>query len=170
MNQENPIRVLVVDDEQDVRDYLRRALLDAGFAVETATDGLDAMAKVQAHPPDAISLDLVMPRHSGARFFRDLQKDPRLSKIPVLIVTGHARDELGGPDFEEMTVQGPGVYIEKPVSPGTYVAAIRALLKLESPAPPQPPATDDLRSALEAALSGAGRDALQRALAALKKP
>jgi len=167
MNQENPIRVLVVDDEEDVRDYLRRALADAGFDVETAVDGLDAMAKVRQHPPDAISLDLVMPRHSGARFYRDLQHDARLSKIPVLIVTGHARDELGGPDFEEMTLRGPGVYIEKPVSPGTYVSAIRALLKLENPTPT--PGPDDLRRSLEEALSGADRDALQRALAALQK-
>lgn len=170
MNQDSPKRVLVVDDEQDVRDYLRGALVDAGFIVETAVDGLDALAKVREHPPDAISLDLVMPRHSGARFYRDLQKDGRLSKIPVLIVTGHARDEVGGPDFEDMTVRGPGVYIEKPVSPGTYVSAIRALLKIESPPGPPPPAPDDLRDALEAALSGADRDALQRALAALKKP
>ena len=166
MNQESPIRVLVVDDEQDVRDYLSRALVDAGFAVETATDGLDAMAKVREHPPDAISLDLVMPRHSGARFYRDLQKDARLSKIPVLIVTGHARDDLGGPDFEEMTLRGPGVYIEKPVNPSTYVSAIRTLLKLENP----PPGPGDLRRTLEEALSGADRDALQRALAALQKP
>jgi DNA-binding response OmpR family regulator len=167
MSQESPMRVLIVDDDQDVRNYLQGALVDAGFAVETATDGLDAMSKVREHPPDAISLDLVMPRHSGARFYRDLQKDPRLSKIPVLIVTGHARDELGGPDFEEMTLRGPGVYIEKPVNPSTYVAAIRALLKLESPSPSGP---DDLRRTLEDALAGADRDALQRALAALQTP
>jgi CheY-like chemotaxis protein len=167
MNQDSPIRVLVVDDEQDVRDYLRGALVDAGFTVETAVDGLDAMAKVRQRPPDAISLDLVMPHHSGARFYRELQKDARLSKIPVLIVTGHARDDLGGPDFEEMTLRGPGVYLEKPVSPDTFVSAIRALLKLESP--PPAPEPDDLRRALEAALSGADREALQRALAALKK-
>jgi len=166
MNQDSPKCVLVVDDEQDVRDYLRGALVDAGFEVETASDGLEAMAKVRAHPPDAISLDLVMPKHSGARFCRDLQKDPHLAKIPVLIVTGHARDEVGGPDFEEMTVRGPGVYIEKPVSPRTYVSAIRELLKMDNPSPPEP---EDLRRSLEEALSGADRDALQRALAALRK-
>ncbi|RPI04773.1 MAG: response regulator [Zetaproteobacteria bacterium] len=169
MDHVRPIRVLVVDDEQDVREYLRRALLDAGFTVETAVDGLDALDKVRADPPDAISLDLVMPRHSGARCYRELQKDPRLSKIPVLVVTGHARDELGGPDFEEMTLRGPGVYIEKPVSPASYVAAIRALLHLEAPPAQETPPPDDLRRALEAALSGADRDALQRALEALKK-
>ena len=112
-----------------------------------------------------ISLDLVMPRHSGARFYRDLQKDKRLSKIPVLIVTGHARDDLGGPDFEEMTMRGPGVYIEKPVHPNTYVATVRQLLGLEFPQPP--PHLEDLRNELEKALSSADRDALQRALDAL---
>ena len=49
-----------------------------------------------------------MPSHSGAKFYRDLKKDKKLSKIPVLIVTGHARDELGKADFNEMTMSGPG--------------------------------------------------------------
>jgi CheY-like chemotaxis protein len=168
MNKEKQKYVLVVDDEADIRGYLRSALEDAEFAVETASDGLEALEMVRRNPPDLISLDLVMPRHSGAKFYRELQKDRRLSKIPVLIVTGHARDELGGADFEEMTMSGPGVYLEKPVRPDTYVGAVRRLLGLESPeaATSQP---DDLRRELSRALSGADRDTLQRALDALRK-
>jgi len=86
----------------------------------------------------------------------------------VLIVTGHARDELGGPDFEEMTMRGPGVYLEKPVHPGAYVSAVRALLGIENPELPQP-GPDDLRDAVSRALSGADQGALQRALEALRK-
>jgi CheY-like chemotaxis protein len=168
MSNERPKCVLVVDDEPDVRSYLKNALEDAGFAVETAVDGLEALEMVRRSPPDLISLDLVMPKHSGAKFYRELQKDRKLSRIPVLMVTGHARDELGRADFEEMTMSGPGVYLEKPVRPVTYVAAVRRLLGMESPATPEPN-PEDLRRELSRALSGADRDALQRALDALRK-
>lgn len=168
MSDESPKRVLVVDDEPDVRAYLRSALEDAGFLVETAVDGLEALEKVRRNPPDLISLDLVMPRHSGARFHRELQKDRKLARIPTLIVTGHARDELGKTDLEEMTMSGPGIYLEKPVRSASYVEAVRKLLGMESPAEPEPE-KDDLRQSLDRALAGADREALQRALDALRK-
>ena len=168
MNTERPKRVLVVDDEADVRNYLKSALTDAGFHVETAVDGLEALEILRRDPPDLVSLDLVMPRHSGAKFYHELQKDKRLSKIPVLIVTGHARDDLGRADFEEMTLSGPGVYLEKPVHPDTYVAAVRRLLGMEGEETREA-APEDLRRELSRALSGADRDALQRALDALRK-
>ena len=161
-------RILVVDDEADVREYLKVALGDAGFTVAVAADGIEALDSVRQSAPDLISLDLVMPRHSGAKFYRDLQKDKRLSKIPVLIVTGHARDEMGRADFNEMTMSGPGIYLEKPVKPDAYVSAVRRLLGLEGPEPVVPD-QDQLRRELAGALSGADRETLQRALDVLKK-
>ncbi len=161
-------RVLVVDDEDDVRNYLKTALKDAGFEVETATDGFEALEAVRRNPPDLISLDLVMPRHSGARFYREIQKDRQLARIPVLIVTGHARDEMGRADFEDMTMSGPGVYLEKPVRPASYVSAARKLLGME-PLDTPTSEPDSLRRELTAALGDADRVALQRALDALKK-
>jgi CheY-like chemotaxis protein len=161
-------RILVVDDEADVREYLKAALEDAGFTVAVAADGIAALDSVRQSAPDLISLDLVMPRHSGAKFYRDLQKDKRLSKIPVLIVTGHARDEMGRADFNEMTMSGPGIYLEKPVKPDAYVSAVRRLLGVESPEPALPD-QEQLRRELAGALSGADRETLQRALEVLKK-
>jgi len=161
-------RVLVVDDEADVRDYLRTALEDAGFLVETARDGLEALKMVERDPPDLISLDLVMPHHSGAKLYRELQKNRNLSKIPVLIVTGHARDQMGKADFEEMTMSGPGVYLEKPVRPSSYVSAVRRLLGMEDSDTAEPDSRT-LRSELTRALSGADSESLKRALSALKR-
>ncbi|MFH1862805.1 MAG: response regulator, partial [bacterium] len=63
--------ILVVDDEPDVRSYLKAALQDAGFRVITANDGYEALEKIKAELPDLISLDLIMPRHSGAMFHRE---------------------------------------------------------------------------------------------------
>lgn len=159
--------ILVVDDEADVRNYLKAALEDAGFTVETAVDGLEALQKARRYPPDLISLDLVMPRHSGMKFYRELRKDPMLANIPVLTVTGHARDELGRADFEEMTMSGRGVYLEKPVSPGSYVGAVYRVLGMEEAAPEQDE-PQDLRDKIERAISGANQQALQKALDALK--
>jgi CheY-like chemotaxis protein len=168
MNSELKRRILVVDDEADVREYLQIALEDAGFEVDTATDGMEAFEKVKNNPPNLISLDLVMPKHSGAKFYRELQKDKELSKIPVLTVTGHARDELGKADFEEMTMSGPGVYLEKPVSKEKYVAAVRKLLGME-PLEESESDKDELHKSLADALKQANPEDLQRALDALKK-
>ena len=161
-------RILVVDDESDVREYLQLALEDAGFEVETACDGSEALEKVHQNPPNLISLDLVMPKHSGVKFYRDIQKDKEYSKIPVLTVTGHARDALGKADFEEMTMSGPGVYLEKPVSKVKYVAAVRKLLGME---PLETSGSDQnaLEKSLADALKEANPEDLQRALDALKK-
>ena len=124
--------VLVVDDEPDVRAFLSAALIEAGFTVMTAEDGFEAMDKVKKSPPDLISLDLVMPKQSGVRFHRELLKDKRFKDIPVLIVTGHARDELGQADLRELTMSGPGIYLEKPVKPENYIAAIKKILGLDT--------------------------------------
>lgn len=124
--------ILVVDDEADVRAFLSAALIEAGFKVVTACDGDEALAVVKASPPDLISLDLVMPRKSGVKFHRVLVKNRIWAHIPVLIVTGHARDDLGRADLKELTMQGPGIYLEKPVKPHGYIAAIKRLLGLET--------------------------------------
>lgn len=132
MSEENRKTVLVVDDEADVRNFLRAALIEAGFNVVTASDGFEALEAIKKQTPDLISLDLVMPKKSGAKLYRDLTKNKQWSKIPVLIVTGHARDELGRADLGELTMSGPGVYLEKPVKAKNYVAAIKNILSMDS--------------------------------------
>jgi CheY-like chemotaxis protein len=163
-------RILIVDDEEDVRNYLRTALEDAGFDVMTACDGDEALKAIEKEKPDLISLDLVMPRHSGIKFYNKIQKHKEYKNIPVLIVTGHARDELGRVDFEELMMSGPGVYLEKPVKPANYVEKICGLLDIEVPVSVktgQDP--DSLRSELEKSMSKADPDALKRALNELNK-
>lgn len=124
--------VLVVDDEEDVRRFLSMALNHEGFNVVTANDGIEAIEKVKEQKPDLISLDLVMPKHSGAKFHRNLMKNKEWSKIPIIIVTGHARDDLGKADLRELTMSGPGIYLEKPVKPDNYIAAIKKLLGMDT--------------------------------------
>jgi DNA-binding response OmpR family regulator len=124
--------VLVVDDEADVRNFLQAALLEADFEVITAEDGDAALQKIKKQKPDLISLDLVMPHKSGAKLYHELQKNKEWAKIPVIIVTGHARDDLGKSDLKNLIMSGPGVYLEKPVKPGNYIAAVKSILNMET--------------------------------------
>jgi DNA-binding response OmpR family regulator len=126
--------VLVVDDEADIRNFLKAALTVAGFDVVTANDGYDALEKIKEQTPDLISLDLVMPRKSGIKLYRDLAKNKEWAKIPIIIVTGHARDDLGKADLKELTMSGPGIYLEKPVRPDNYVAAVKSILGINASA------------------------------------
>lgn len=124
--------IMVVDDEADVRNFLKAALLEAGFKVITVDDGNVALEELKKQKPDLISLDLVMPKKSGAKFYRELTKNKEWKKIPVIIVTGHARDDLGQADLKELSMSGPGIYLEKPVKPNNYIAAIKKLLGMDT--------------------------------------
>ena len=163
--------VLVVDDEPNVRLYLGQILQDAGFNVQTAADGQEALEMIRADPPDFISLDLVMPRKSGHKLLYELRKDHKLSQIPVLIVTAHARDELGEGELKDIVesrvISGPGVYLEKPVRPLDYVRAVQRSLGVEEASDAED--RINLQEELKNALPDAEPHALRRALAALKK-
>jgi CheY-like chemotaxis protein len=163
--------ILVVDDEPDVRQYLATVLEDAGFNVLTAGDGDEALAVIRRVKPDFISLDLIMPKKSGHKLLYELKKDRELARIPVLIVTAHARDEFGRETLQDLlndaVMSGPGTYLEKPINPLSYVRSIQRALGLE-----ESPDTEDrlsLRDELQRTLQGASSDALRRALDAARQ-
>ena len=163
--------ILVVDDEPNVRDYLKMILEDAGFRVVTAGDGEEALERIRERAPDFISLDLIMPRKSGHKLLFDLKRDRAWSRIPVLVVTAHARDELGRKDLEDIldgaVMSGPGTYLEKPVDPESYVRAVSRAVGVEPGPRHTTPAA--LRAELEHSLAGAGPAALREALAVLRR-
>jgi CheY-like chemotaxis protein len=83
--------VLVVDDEADIRDSLRDALEDEGYAVAVAANGRDALDQLRRSPlPHAIILDMIMPIMSGTEFFAAMQADPKFAEIPVVVSTSDA--------------------------------------------------------------------------------
>ena len=162
--------ILVVDDEPNVRDYLANLLEDAGFNVITAGDGHEALTIIKEKRPDFISLDLVMPKKSGHKLLYELRKDQDLSKIPVVIVTAHAQDELGQGDLQDIMdnriISGPGVYLEKPVQPLDYVRCVQRTLGIEETEEDEERA--DLQEELKRQLPRAEPHALRRALEALR--
>jgi len=170
MDEANKKTVLVVDDEKDVVTYLSAALKSAGFKVITAGDGFEALEMVKLKDPDLISLDLVMPKRSGARFYRELVKNKKWAKIPVLIVTGHARDDLGKADLKNLVMSGPGIYLEKPVKPENYIASVKRLLGMDIDKEEKEIADKvELQSSLKTLIDDADADTLARIKKMLKK-
>lgn len=163
--------VLVVDDEPNIRHYLKTVLQDAEFNVLTAEDGVEALRLIKEHRPDFISLDLIMPRKSGHKLLFELKRDKALSRIPVLVVTAHARDELGKNDLQELLDQrvmsGPETYLEKPIDPLAYVRCVQRALGIDE----SPEANDrlELKEELQARIQSASPEALRQAVEVLRK-
>ncbi len=81
-------KVLLVDDDRDIRDALSMSLRAQGYVVETASDGVEALECLRANaPPHVILLDLMMPVMNGWEFRLEQLKDEQLAKIPVIIVS-----------------------------------------------------------------------------------
>jgi CheY-like chemotaxis protein len=135
-------RILVVDDEPDVRNFLAVCIEDAGFRVETAADGQEALEKILADPPDLMTLDMVMPRKSGISLMRQLRGMEQFTHLPVIVITAHAHDEFGSEDFKGFIAFTSGLRprhtMEKPITPQKLVAAISTILGVEADAPPLP--------------------------------
>jgi two-component system, OmpR family, response regulator MprA len=122
----NP-RLLVVDDDPDVRDSLRRALGYAGYAVATASNGADALTSVARSPVDLIIMDLLMPMLDGFAACRALRD--RGNDTPILVLT--AKDAID--DRVEGLESGADDYLVKPFALRELLARVRALLRRTQP-------------------------------------
>jgi CheY-like chemotaxis protein len=124
-------KVLVVDDEQDVRVYLSRLLEENGFRAACASNGEEALRAVEKERPDLITLDLSMPETSGVRFYQTLKSRADIADIPVVLVTG-VTGPGGSRDTEHFyntrrQVPPPDGFIAKPVDPEEMLRLVRKL-------------------------------------------
>ena len=165
--------VLVVDDEEDVREYFAMALEDAGFDVQRAENGNEALERIRGKTPDFISLDLVMPEKSGIKLLYELRQNKEWKKIPFVVVTAHARDDAGRGDLEEIlsarTFSGPKMYLEKPVEAEQYVSFICEQLGVEHEGEPGAKDATKLRSELQELMKSVDPEKLAEAVRLLKK-
>ena len=127
-----PKKILVVDDDPDMRDALTIILESRGYDIVTARDGIEALAMLRAENPDLMMLDLLMPKVDGFAVLKELQ-DGRWSKYretPILILSS-VREEASRRRYELETALELGVddYIEKPVSPDILLERVGNLLK-----------------------------------------
>ena len=109
-------KVLVVDDEADVRRFLTAVLNGAGYATVTAEDGKVALQIAREEKPDLVTLDLMMPDNTGTDFYRKLVKDDDLARTPVIVVSGLAGRHLA--------VKEPVAVFDKPIDPDEFLAAV----------------------------------------------
>jgi CheY-like chemotaxis protein len=83
----NKQSLLIVDDDKDIREMLRLAMMASGWNVRTASDGVEALQVIEQHHPEAMLLDLMMPRMTGYQVLDTLRGEGRLDKFPVIILT-----------------------------------------------------------------------------------
>jgi len=118
-------RVLLVEDEQDVAELIRYNLAKEGYEVVVTANGADALRLARERQPDVVLLDIMVPQLNGWEVCRRLKKDPELSAIPVIMVTGRVEEGDKVLGFEV----GADDYVTKPFSPRELLARIRAVLR-----------------------------------------
>ncbi len=126
-------KVLVVDDDPDVRLFSVTVLEENGYTPLEAEDGESGLKMIKAEKPDLVILDVLMPRQSGVRLYRELKTAKALKDLKVIILSGIAKKtflrsqkaltEFGGAEIPE-----PEIYLEKPVEPDELAGVIKRVL------------------------------------------
>ena len=124
------VRILIVEDHPTMREAMRLVLEGEGFDIDEASDGDQALAAVQAEPPDLVLLDMSIPGISGPDVLAAMKRNPGNSKVRVIVVTatgeeGRAAAMAGGADH----------YFTKPFSPIALLQAVEEVLGPEDAAP-----------------------------------
>ena len=122
--------VLVIDDDEGIRELLSLLIKKEGWSVDTAEDGAEGERKALALKPDLIVLDLMLPRYGGFELLKQLQ-GTELSRVPIVIVTGRYTD----PSTADMIRQESNVVelLEKPVKAARFILALQRILRPRSP-------------------------------------
>jgi CheY-like chemotaxis protein len=116
-------KILVVDDEPDVRRFLVAVLEKRGHETVTAADGREAFVIAARERPDLIILDLAMPNQTGTDFYRRLMKDQELCSTPIIVVSGLAGRHLA--------LREPVAVFDKPIDPEEFGAAVDLALGVD---------------------------------------
>jgi twitching motility two-component system response regulator PilH len=126
-------KVLVVDDDPDVRLFSVTVLEENGYTPLEAEDGESGIKMIKEEKPDLVILDVLMPRQSGVRLYRELKTSKALKNVKVIVLSGIAKKtflrsqkaltEFGGAEIPE-----PEIYLEKPVEPDELAEVIKKVL------------------------------------------
>ena len=126
-------KVLIVDDDPDVRLFNATVVEESGYIPVEAENGEEGLKMVKEEAPDLVILDVLMPRQSGIRLYRELKTDKSLKNVKVIMLSGVAkrtfmRSQKALTEFGGDKVPDPEIYIEKPVEPEDLAAAIEKML------------------------------------------
>ncbi len=115
--------ILIVEDDRSIRRYLEVILQRAGYSVVAAADGLEAMKAALTSSIDAVVTDAIMPHLNGYELCRFLRHHPKLSRLPVILLSGFERA-----DAAHETNDRPDFYLAKPVRPEELTGCLARLL------------------------------------------
>ena len=124
-----PTRILVAEDDPALRRLIDMLLSSQGYDVLTVNDGADALAAVDSWPPDALVVDVMMPRISGLTVCRELRADPRFAAVPIILLTARVFDE----DIQKVMELGGMEFMNKPFNPRQLVAVLERLVERPLP-------------------------------------
>jgi DNA-binding response OmpR family regulator len=120
----SPARVVVADDDADIRDLVAFKLEAAGMDVVAVADGAAALEACQDEPPDLVILDVMMPGMSGLDVCRALRDSIGLAQVPVILLTARAQESDVAQGFDA----GADDYVVKPFSPRELAARVNAVM------------------------------------------
>jgi len=142
----NSKRILIIEDEQPIREMICFALENVGFEIQEAADARQAQVMIAEALPDLILLDWMLPGVSGIDYARRLKKEDLTREIPIIMLTARTQEE----DKVQGLESGADDYVTKPFSPRELAARIKAVLRRGSP-----PAEDEILKANELLLDTA---------------
>lgn len=124
--------ICVVDDEEDIRDYLQTALEDNGYRVLSAGTAADALRLIKEEKPDLICLDVLMPQESGISLYQKIKGDPSIDGIPVIISSGLSFSrELKNIKYlvlaDGRKISEPEGIVEKPINIEVFIKTVAEL-------------------------------------------
>jgi two-component system phosphate regulon response regulator PhoB len=132
-------RILIVEDEQAIREMIGFALKRAGYQFEEAHDAEQALVAIASNPPDLLLLDWMLPGMSGVELARRLRRDDVTSRLPLIMLTARVEEN----DRVYGLEMGADDYISKPFSPRELIARINAVLRRSQAAGTEQPITFD---------------------------
>jgi CheY-like chemotaxis protein len=113
-------KILVIDDEADVRLFLTTLLKKNGYETVTANDGIEGFEIAKKEKPDLVTLDLQMPNKTGTEFYRRLARDKDIGDIPIIVVSG-----IPG---RHLAVKNAVAVFDKPINPDSFIEAVNDAL------------------------------------------
>ena len=130
---DNKLKILLVDDEDDILEFISYNLEKEGYVVYTGKNGLEAIALAEKHQPNLIILDVMMPEMDGIAACEEIRKIPSLNNTVIAFLTARGEDYSQIAGFEA----GADDYITKPVRPKVLISRVKALLKRTGESPVQ---------------------------------
>ena len=118
-------KILIVDDEKDILEFLSYNLKKEGFSIYTASDGSEGLKKTKKIKPDLIIVDLMMPKMNGIEMCENIRNDKKLSNVIILFLT--ARSE----DYTQIAALDSGAddFIKKPIKPKLLISKVKSLMR-----------------------------------------